>query len=66
MTRKDYNLIAEAIANAKAATADYTDPWQAENGAWEAARYLSLALRRDNPRFDRARFMEACGFSATD
>lgn len=66
MTRKDYNLIAEAIANAKAATADYTDPWQAENGAWEAARYLSLALRRTNPRFETARFMDACGFSATD
>lgn len=66
MTRKDYNLIAEAIANAKAATADYGDPRMAEHGAWEAARYLSLALRRTNPRFDRARFMEACGFSATD
>ena len=66
MTRKDYNLIAEAIKNAKAASADYTDPFQAENGTWEAARYLAYAFRRENPRFDTARFMEACGFSATD
>ena len=30
MTRKDYNLIAEAIAHAKAATADYREPEKAE------------------------------------
>ena len=62
MTRKDYNLIAEAIRDAKAATADYADPRMAELGAYEAARYLSYALRDTNPRFERARFMEACGF----
>lgn len=62
MTRKDYNLIAEAIRNAKAATADYADPRIAEHGAYEAAKYLAFALRRDNSRFERARFMEACGF----
>ena len=66
MTRKDYALIADAIKNAKAASADYGSSAMAENGAWEAARYLAIALRRNNDRFDRARFMEACGFSATD
>ena len=66
MTRKDYVLIAEAIKNAKAATADYGSPAMAENGTWEAARYLAIALRRNNDHFDRARFKEACGFSATE
>lgn len=28
----------------------------------EMARYLSVELANTNPRFDRARFMRACGY----
>ena len=52
MTRKDYVLIAEAIKRAGGPDAN----------AYEVAHYIAFALRRDNPRFERARFMEACGF----
>lgn len=64
MTRKDYVTIAEAIKQASEAVEDYADPAMARNGAYEAASYIAHALRRDNPRFERARFMEAAGFPA--
>lgn len=64
MTRKDFTLIADAIRNASEAAGDYADPAMARNGTYEAASYIAHALRRDNPRFERARFMEACGFPA--
>ena len=55
MTRKDYVLIAEAISGAVKA--------HGETGCVRlAAENLAHLLRRDNPRFERARFMEACGF----
>ncbi len=59
MTRKDYVLIAEAIKRAN-------ENW--EGFAPEAAlaieglaKSLSVQLVIDNPNFDRARFLEACG-----
>lgn len=42
MTRKDYEMIAAAVADAG----------------------LQYASTPDNPRFDRKRFMAACGFDA--
>lgn len=52
MTRKDYILIAEVIATS----------WHANA---EAKRDLAVsmaeALETDNPRFDRKRFLVACG-----
>ena len=50
MTRKDYILIAAAIA--------CVDDYDARQ---EAASYLAINLAKDNPRFDRVRFLEACG-----
>lgn len=62
MTRKDYVLIAAALASAQ------PDPYA------DGARFLERqhkrdcediadALASDNPRFDRARFLRACGIT---
>jgi hypothetical protein len=55
MTRKDYQLIADVFANfGKIIILEETI------GA-DIARNLADALQADNPRFDRARFLAACG-----
>jgi len=55
MTRKDYQLIADVFANfGKIIILEETI------GA-DIARNLADALQGDNPRFDRARFLAACG-----
>ncbi len=54
MTRKDYVLIAAAIKAASAA------PGYPERNAFVAFS-LADALATDNPRFDRVRFLKACG-----
>ena len=56
MTRKDYVLLAEAIKAAVEAT-DYPE----RLGALLAANEISHRLQQDNPRFDRVRFIKACG-----
>jgi uncharacterized membrane protein YjgN (DUF898 family) len=53
MTRKDYNLIAEVIANSQGLTRVGIINTVAER--------MADALQADNPRFDRARFLTACG-----
>lgn len=57
MSRKDYQLIADAIRGAVKA-----------HGPASSARLIAdnlcILLRRDNPRFDEARFMAAAGFPA--
>lgn len=56
MTRKDYVLIAEAFKVAAEAV-DYPE----RLGALLAANEIAHRLEQDNPRFDRPRFMAACG-----
>lgn len=51
MTRKDYVLIAQAIA----------DVWCDSQAQADIADSIANALEADNPRFDRARFLDACG-----
>ena len=58
MTRKDYVLIADTFAKfQKIQDLDQTINW---TGA-DLARNLADALQGDSPRFDRARFLDACG-----
>jgi hypothetical protein len=52
MTRKDYILIAKTINDAY-----YLD----QNKKLTIARDFADELSFDNPRFDRARFLTACG-----
>lgn len=47
MTRKDYVRLAEAL--------------RISESVEEAASNIADVLKRDNPRFDRARFYAACG-----
>lgn len=65
MTRKDYELIAAAIKRAhdtshSAAGCDGTAIVE------DLAEDLAGELEATNPRFDAARFLEACGVSTTD
>ena len=48
MTRKHFKATAETI--------------KAANDKREIAEGLAAIFAKENPRFDRARFMEACGF----
>ena len=58
MTRKDYQLISEVFAKfGKIQQLDQSIDWTGE----DLARNLTDALQADNPRFDRARFLTACG-----
>jgi hypothetical protein len=53
MTRKDYVVIAEVIKNLDEVLDSYALEVLADN--------MAEALESDNPRFDRARFLVACG-----
>jgi hypothetical protein len=61
MTRKDYVLIAESIKGA----INYESNFNENKDKAEALNYLALrlssAFENDNPRFDRDRFLTACG-----
>lgn len=66
MTRKDYIRLATAINQARAeirmkepeeCAADLLD------GTSYAADFIADALADDNPNFDRARFLAACGIN---
>ena len=64
MTRKDYETIAAAI---KAAAQNIDPDYSREtvnnmlHGVIMSAHALADALAQENPRFDRARFLKACG-----
>lgn len=57
MTRKDYILIAAALRQAIELCADPIS----RAAAGFAAGKVCNALEQDNPRFDRERFLKACG-----
>ena len=59
MTRKDYILIAEAIKQTADMSRSFADA-EALRGARLTANHIATALGRDNPRFDRERFLKAC------
>lgn len=57
MSRKDYVAIATAIKRARLAN---TTRGHAA-GIDDAAILIAAELQADNPRFDRSRFLNACG-----
>jgi hypothetical protein len=69
MTRKDYRLIAASIEAHRAVVSCFASPRT-------RADYLSIVdgiakgladdLARDNPRFDRGRFLKACHVAETN
>lgn len=66
MTRKDYVLIAKAMADARPLAADRIPFYASARAmgavdAWEnTVAIIGRALQADNPRFDAARFVAAC------
>ncbi len=64
MSRKDFVAIAAAIKSAFSTTHDITDGDRknsAQIAMREVACQISNACADSNPRFDRARFLSACG-----
>ena len=59
MTRKDYKLIAEVFKSANENWLGFSETPSAVLAG--TARSLATQLAQENPRFDRARFLEACG-----
>ena len=51
MTKKDYNLIAQAIA----------DTWCDSEAQLLIAESIANALQAENELFDKSRFLQACG-----
>jgi hypothetical protein len=60
MTRKDYVMIAEVIKTQIEMSVKFEEE-ESQAGAENIARDLADALQADNARFDRARFLSACG-----
>ena len=63
MTRKDFELIADAIRDSiiNYRTVDRSHLDEPAAMYYAVVAELSGALARNNPRFDRARFIAACG-----
>ena len=66
MTRKDYELIAEAIKDVGLFYHLDGEPMRsdAEVVLYSVAMELARELRAENTRFDRQRFLTACGLDA--
>jgi hypothetical protein len=56
MTKKDYILIAKALRESRL----YCETESQRRGVQRAELTIARALKADNPRFDRERFLEAC------
>lgn len=61
MTRKDYVLIAQAIKETIPSRIVTEIDAAFNRGAGWTAHNIADALEKDNPRFDRERFLAACG-----
>jgi len=58
MTRKDYVLIARALNDSRPITSSNQFAHAQHHND---CTFIARALANDNPRFDRERFLEACG-----
>jgi hypothetical protein len=59
MTRKDFELIAGAIAGMQD---KYTgEDWSINGAMYPFARQLADALENSNPRFNSEKFLKECG-----
>ena len=61
MTRKDYVIIADSIKASRENWEGFTP--ESQEAIDGLARSLASKLQADNARFDRARFLVACGVS---
>lgn len=58
MTRKDYEAVADIL---RQAGNDAMGGYTAQGVVVQITQQFAELARADNPRFDRARFMDACG-----
>lgn len=65
MTRKDYIRIARAIYNTKNSYGKNWDP-NLFRALKDVSKAIAYELELDNPRFDRERFLTACGVNNND
>lgn len=67
MTRRDFELIALVVSTASEAVQDFTeandDPPTPAEVLYGLSFAFAEALALTNPRFDRERFLKACGVS---
>lgn len=63
MTRKDYLMIAAALNSAHVRNIANSNKAIYNNGVDNAIVLLALALEKDNPAFDRNRFLQQAGVS---
>lgn len=61
MTKKDYIAIAKVLADNRRNHATYDAQSMAVVRCTDVASDMADMLARDNSRFDRARFLAACG-----
>ena len=68
MTRKDYVAIAKAFSNERLAWPKRSQPGEmavgdefAQAALTSTAARIASVFEADNPRFDRSRFLKACG-----
>ncbi len=61
MTRKDYILIASVIKSCRKHGEDDVEIASENRTIFYFARLLADKLSVDNPRFDRTKFLQACG-----
>jgi hypothetical protein len=61
MSRKDYILIANAFAERVKLAQCFNTRASRMTHLLEIASTIADSLARDNPRFDRSRFLTACG-----
>ena len=62
MTKRDFQLIADAVADELYHARFRPDFAQAQYTIKGVCEHLAVRLGEVNPRFDHARFMKACGF----
>lgn len=63
MTKKDYEKFAAMMRTHICVNVEPADQWEAgyDSAMREVANSLASVFQRDNPRFDRERFLKACG-----
>ena len=62
MTKKDYELIADALRSTDPRCGNPTPETKGEINQWKKAIYkLAFALKNDNSQFDMDKFAAACG-----
>ena len=66
MTKKEYELIAQALKNSLPMSLLITDEsiWQARINTWKCTvKIMANELENNNPRFNRSKFLQTCGYN---